>query len=333
MLRNHVTWTRQDWARRCFIWPLEALGLLLVLSLLATLPRRAAASLGGALSGCVGPKLSKQHARAMGRNLSIAFPSMPAEERKVLERRIWRHFGQVLSSYSHLPPLLRRGDANHMIEVEGAEHLAEAARSGGFLMVGAHFGHWELTGCYAAIKGYPMSALYTPESNPWIDRIIGLLRNKASRESELIARGPAAVRGMMESLKRGRGLFILVDQRVDDGEWLSFFGQPAQTTTTPARLARRFNCPILLGRAILLSGGRYRITFYEPIRPRPDEDTDADILRMTRSINAAFESWIAEHPEQWLCMKRRWPKPREAGNPLAKSTAQNEHRPAPASID
>jgi lauroyl/myristoyl acyltransferase len=60
---------------------------------------------------------------------------------------------------------------------------------------------------------------------------------------------------------------------------------------------------------------------------------DADILRMTRSINAAFESWIAEHPEQWLCMKRRWPKLRAAGSPLAKSAAQNEPRPAPASID
>jgi KDO2-lipid IV(A) lauroyltransferase len=66
----------------------------------------------------------------------------------------------------------------------------------------------------------------------------------------LIPRGPAAVRKMMEALRGGRGLFILMDHRVDDGEWLPFFGHQAQTATTPARLARRFGCPILLGRAM-----------------------------------------------------------------------------------
>jgi Kdo2-lipid IVA lauroyltransferase/acyltransferase len=333
MLGIRSKWKRQDWSRRFINWPLEALAFLAVLSLLATLPRRAAASFGGALTGFFGSKFSRQHARAMGRNLSIAFPNMPPSERERLQRQIWAHFGRVLSTYWHLPPLLRSGDAAGVIEVRGAEHLAEVRRGGRFILVGAHFGHWELPGCYAAIKGIPMSALYTPESNPWIDRIISRLRNKASRESILIARGPTAVRGMMESLKQGRGLYILVDQRVDDGEWLPFFGQPAQTTTTPARLARRFDCPILLGEAILLPGGRYRATYYEPIRPRPDEDAEEDILRMTRSINAAFESWIREHPEQWLCMKRRWPKRRPARDAIPDSSGETESRSAPVPVD
>ena len=333
MPRKRVTWTRRVWARRYLIWPLEAAAFVLVLSLLATLPRRTAASVGGALFGFMGPKFSRQHARAMSRNLSIAFPNMTSGEREALQQRIWTHFGQVLSTYSHLPPLLRHGNSAGVSEVEGDEHLAEAARSGGFILVGAHYGHWELAGCYAAISGYPMSALYTPESNPWIDRLIGYLRSKASRESILIARGPAAVRGMMESLKQGRGLFILVDQRVDDGEWLPFFGEPAQTTTTPARLARRFNCAILLGRAILLPGGRYRTTFYEPIRPRPAEDADADVLRMTGAINAAFESWFSEHPEQWLCMKRRWPKRRAPHDALPRPAAEAEPRPMRAVVE
>jgi KDO2-lipid IV(A) lauroyltransferase len=29
---------------------------------------------------------------------------------------------------------------------------------------------------------------------------------------------------------------------------------------------------------------------------------------MTRQLNEVFERWIRQAPEQWLCLKRRWPK-------------------------
>jgi KDO2-lipid IV(A) lauroyltransferase len=124
---------------------------------------------------------------------------------------------------------LRRPHAAAVVEVEGAENLAEAARSGKFLLVGAHLGHWELIGCYAALAGYPMAALYTPERNGWIDAMIRFLRRRGSAGSKLIARGPNAVRQMMDVLKKGHGLFIIVDQRVDDGAWVRYFGKLAQT--------------------------------------------------------------------------------------------------------
>jgi KDO2-lipid IV(A) lauroyltransferase len=313
MSRKRLKRTRRDWVRRYLVWPLQGAVFNLVLSLFAMLPRRPAASLGSAVAGFLGPRLSRQHARAIGRNLAIAFPNITEADSNALQRRILAHFGRVLSSYTHLPLLLRRRSSSGVVDVEGAEHLAGVAKTGPFILVGAHFGHWELPGCYAAISGCRMSGLYTPISNPWIDRAILHLRRKADAQAVLIPRGPAAVRKMMEALRDGRGLFILMDHRVDDGgEWLPFFGQPAQTATTPARLARRFNCPILLGRAILLPQDRYKVNFYEPLRPAPSDDENTDILRMTRAINTAFESWIREHPAQWLCTKRRWPKRREA---------------------
>jgi Kdo2-lipid IVA lauroyltransferase/acyltransferase len=311
MSRKRLKWTHRDWARRYFVWPLQGAAFIVIISLLAALPPRPAASFGSALGGFLGPRLSRQHARAIGRNLAIAFPNITEADSTALQRRILAHFGRVLSSYSHLPLLLRRSDFSEVVDVEGADHLAEVASAGAFLLVGAHFGHWELPGCYAAVSGCPMSGLYTPESNPWIDRAFLRLRRKADAQAVLIPRGPAAVRKMMEALRDRRGLFILMDHRVDDGEWLPFFGRPAQTATTPARLARRFGCPILLGRAILLSKNRYKISFYEPLRPAPSEDKSTDILRMTCAINTAFESWIREDPAQWLCTTRRWPKRRE----------------------
>ena len=129
---------------------------------------------------------------------------------------------------------------------------------------------------------------------------------------------------MVETLREGGGLFIIVDQRVDDGEWLPFFGVQALTTTTPARLARRFDCPIVPASAVLLANGRYRITYHEPLRPDPLRGADEDVREITLTLNRLFESWIRQEPGQWLCMKRRWPKDKEraAVSPMAASGAE-----------
>ena len=93
---------RPAWTQRYLAWPLEAAAFIVVLALLATLPRRLAAKVGGALTGAIGPVLSRQHARAMRRNLSVAFPGLPERDGLRLQREIWRHFGRVLSTYTHV---------------------------------------------------------------------------------------------------------------------------------------------------------------------------------------------------------------------------------------
>ena len=81
------------------------------------------------------------------------------------------------------------------------------------------------------------------------------------------------------------------------------------TSVMPARLALEFGCELVPARVERLQGARFRVTVYEQVRP--DEDTvdeQAQVLQMTRKVNALFESWIRERPDQWFCTKRRWPK-------------------------
>ena len=58
-----------------------------------------------------------------------------------------------------------------------------------------------------------------------------------------------------------------------------------------------------------LGKARYRVTVYEPI-PAPPGDADADdkAVAMTEAVHHHFEQWITEQPDQWICLKRRWPK-------------------------
>jgi KDO2-lipid IV(A) lauroyltransferase len=269
------------------------------------MPRRAASLLGGAAIGFLGPR-SGRHAQNVGCNVAIAFPDLTLEDSIDLQRRIWRHLGRVLFTYPHLPPLLRARSSREF-DIRGERHLEHAADSGAFILVSAHLGHWEVTCCHAVMRGARISGLYTPLPNPWIDRMVRYLRRRAGDRLSLIPRG-AAPRRLIDALRKGEGLFMIVDQRVDEGEWSRFFGSPALTTTAPARLAYRHNCPIVPCRTVLVPGHRYEISYCEPIRPDLSQPAKAEITRITQSINELFESWIREFPDQWLCTKRRWPK-------------------------
>jgi KDO2-lipid IV(A) lauroyltransferase len=51
------------------------------------------------------------------------------------------------------------------------------------------------------------------------------------------------------------------------------------------------------------------VTFHSPVRADDTTlETPAQTMQMTRKINALFESWIRERPQEWMCTKRRWSK-------------------------
>jgi KDO2-lipid IV(A) lauroyltransferase len=299
------------WLWRQVVWPLQAIAVLAAVTIFAALPRRLAAVLGGAIMTRLGP-LSKRHERNIASNIAVAFLDLPPERAAALKQQIWRHFGRVIFTYPHL----LRSRTRPAFEIEGEGHLDAAADCGAFILVGAHLGHWEVACGYAVLRGHRVTGLYTPVPNPWLDRLIAGLRSRAGKRLTLVPRGPTAARQLIHSLRNGEGVFLIVDQRVAGGELHPFFGVPVPTSTTAARLAFRHNCPIIPCRTLLLPDGGYRISYCEPLRADLSRPAEAEIARLTRSINGLFESWIRESPDQWLCTKRRWSdSPRQPAAP------------------
>ena len=62
-------------------------------------------------------------------------------------------------------------------------------------------------------------------------------------------------RPLLAELAAGRSLGLLADLRVDSGELVPFFGEPAPTTLVPARLALKFGYPLVPIRVERLAGG------------------------------------------------------------------------------
>ncbi len=100
---------------------------------------------------------------------------------------------------------------------------------------------------------------------------------------------------------------MLVDQKLNDGIAVPFFGRDAMTAPALAQLALRFRCPVVPARVERLGGARFRLTIYPPMGLPDSGDHDADVSETMRRVNAHFEDWIRARPEQWLWLHRRWP--------------------------
>ena len=111
-------------------------------------------------------------------------------------------------------------------------------------------------------------------------------------------------RGM---LAEGRHLALLVDQKMNDGIAVPFFGRDAMTAPAAAQLALRFGCAIMPARVERLHGARFRITMSPPIAAPRTGDRHADMRAIMGEINRVIEGWVRERPEMWLWLHRRWP--------------------------
>jgi KDO2-lipid IV(A) lauroyltransferase len=101
---------------------------------------------------------------------------------------------------------------------------------------------------------------------------------------------------------------MLIDQKMNEGIAVPFFGQSAMTAPAIARMARRQDLPIIPVQCERLPGPAFRITFHPEISAKRSEDRDQDILEVMTELNLMIENWIRQRPGQWFWLHRRWPK-------------------------
>ena len=109
----------------------------------------------------------------------------------------------------------------------------------------------------------------------------------------------------MRVVRDGGTIGFLSDQRDNNGVTVPLFGKPAPSTTFPALLARTAGSPILMVRMRRLAGVRFVQSFELLEVPRTD-DRQADVAVATAQIQAAFERYIRDAPEQWMWAHKRW---------------------------
>ena len=265
-------------------------------------------NLGSRIARRLGPLLPAS--RVADRNLLDALPELDAPSRRRVIDGVWDTLGRNVFELPHLASFGRTA-AGPGFEVDGEQHLAGLQDGGGpALFFSGHLGNWEMVLPVAAALGIAVSGFYRAASNPEVDRAIQAMRQDAlGTRVSMFAKGATGARAALAHLGKGGALGLLVDQKMNDGIAVPFFGRDAMTAPALAQLALRFDAPIMPVHVVRLGPCRFRMVCEAPLVVPRSGDRTADVLAITSAMNDRLERWIREDPSAWLWLHRRWPKP------------------------
>jgi KDO2-lipid IV(A) lauroyltransferase len=281
--------------------------------LLGALPRPAARAAGRGIAGifyCVHRRL----VRVGLRNLEIAFPEMPAAERRRLLRRLYTHLGRQIGEFC-LFPRYRRDNLSSFFETQGLQNFLDARAGGrGVLVLTAHLGGWEISSFAHSLNGYPLKFIVRPLDNRLLDAMV--TRYRGMHGNQPISKQDSA-RALLQAMQTNETVGVLMDQNSSppQGIFVPFFGVAACTAAGIAKIALRTGAAVVPGFTVWEESRRKYVLYFDPaLDLRRGGNEDADIAANTALFNRVLENWIRRYPEQWLWVHRRW-KTRPPGEP------------------
>jgi Kdo2-lipid IVA lauroyltransferase/acyltransferase len=284
-----------------FVYLLALVGL----SLPRLVPHRIGLRVGALLGAVAFYVLRRERQRALD-HLAIALSQeMDAAQRHRVARACFANLGMNLVEIVNYPRIKKH--LSRQISVEGLEHLDHALAEGrGVLWITAHLGNWELLACEMVRRGYPINVVARQVYDERLNRLLVGFREREGVRV-ILRESPAAGRQILQVLKTGQVLAMLIDQDTTvKGVMAEFFRRRANTPAGPAILVRRRRIPVVAGFIHRASSREHRITIYPAIPVEFTDDLSRDVQVITERFNRLIEQQIRKHPQQWVWIHRRW---------------------------
>ena len=283
-------------------WRAQAVGFAGFIGLMRVLGVERASALGGWLLKTLGPRTGTH--RTVTRNLRIAFPDMPADEREALAIAAWEQTGRTFAETAVMDQLTL---ASGRVEVVGMERLHAIRDSGRpVVFVSGHLANFELMAAAILASGVPCQITYRAANNPYVDAQIR--RARARYGVRLFApKGGEGARELLAGMQRGESVALMNDQKFSEGPEAIFFGQPVNAAPGPSRLALRHGTVLQPMSVVRLPGVRFRVTAHAPIEIPRSGDRQADIAWGVQAVTSFVEDRVREHPVDWFWVHKRWP--------------------------
>jgi Kdo2-lipid IVA lauroyltransferase/acyltransferase len=248
------------------------------------------------------PAWSGRDKRA-ARHLQEAMPELDAAIRARILRDMRRGLGMTIAETVLIDRIAQQPD-RITLDAAGREAL-QLAKDSGAVFVCPHIGNWEVSVLPFVPLGICNAAVYMRVKNPLFDAEL-LARRKKYYPGGLYEQGRLAAKALARHLQDGGTVGVMADLRDDLEDCVvPFFGRDAPSTIFPALLARRYNRPLIADCVVRIGPGRFQLKV-EKIPVPHTADRRADIRDATASIQACFERWIRQNPDQWLWAHRRY---------------------------
>ena len=215
--------------------------------------------------------------------------------------KIYGNYGRILAEYPFLKAF-RNNKLNKFIEIDGLENLNKIKREKRrAVFISGHFNNFELMALQIEKAGINLCAIYRPLNNVFLNKTMEEIRENFICKNQ-IKKGRSGTRQIIENIKKGNSVALMIDQRVREGIKINFFGKPASTTTIPAQLIKKYKCdlvPIYIERR---KNNYFKMFVSEPIKI----GNNKSIKEITEHLNKILEKMILKNVDQWIWTHDRW---------------------------
>ena len=262
-------------------------------------------ALAGGLARAIGPNLPlTKRAR---NNLTLCFPDMTSEEMVPIIADMWENLGRNFAEYAHFNKFDAYSGQGY-ITVEGGEIIDRLQADGnGMMFFSGHFANWELFPLVLKGRNIPLAGIYRAPNNPYTDKWI-LDQRQGQFGATLFPKGTKGAKQMIHYLKDKHAMGMLVDQKLNDGVAVPFFGHDAMTAPAAAQMSLKFGCPLVPYSTERIHDHHFKIVVHEPLDYTPTGKRSDDAMALMIMMNQFLESQIRARPSQWLWLHNRWPK-------------------------
>ena len=258
-----------------------------------------ASNLGKLVGEKVGPYLKSK--KVIKNNINRILPNATKEDVNLIIKKMWGNYGRILSEYVFIKDI-KEGNLEKYINVIGSEYLNDIRKKNiPVVFVSGHFNNFELMAMQIQKEGINLGAIYRPLNNFFLNKTMEKIRIKHICKIQ-IKKGLSGIREILNLFKKNVSIALMIDQRVTEGIKANFFNKEAFTTTIPAQLVKKFNCPVVSIYIERIEKYNFRLIINKPIYFAKDESLE----QITEKLNYILEKMVLKNPEQWILTHNRW---------------------------
>jgi len=246
-------------------------------------------------------------------NLEKSFPEKSQRELKKIEYNYYRYLCDLAIEALKTGNMSKDEISARMI-IRNPEMVNQFYERGKSVVVMAmHYGNWEWLMNMPLFIKHHHYFVYKPLQNVWFDRYLNGLRSRFGGETISMS---IALRKIIEADKQNIPVltWLAADQTPP---WFHpfrtmFLQQETQFFDGPAKIAKRFNQPVLFQHMARTKRGYYE-TWFEVLAEDPSEFTETEIIL---AYVKKVEEVIMREPAYYLWSHRRWKHTRHGHAPV-----------------
>jgi lauroyl/myristoyl acyltransferase len=275
--------------------------------LVTRLPRAGSYAIGHA-GTWLAYRLMREGTRAIIDNLRVVRPDATEQELKRLALLTYRSYARDTIDFIRGLAMSRSEFEPLMISIDRARLDDLRAERRGVVIVGGHFGNWELGGiALRLLHGYPVTIVGRPEASPVVGEIRRRMRKSLGIETLEVGQMLETALQIRRLLAANGIVAMMVDRHVGrDRIDVTFFGRSAPFLRTPAMIGYLSGAPLLPAFMVRQADDRFIGSLGDPIVVDSTKPAEDAVRAATQAFAVQLEDRIRANPQFWYQFYPYW---------------------------